>query len=177
MNWVLIGYRGTGKSTVARHLSSALNLPVISLDEEIVRCAGMSIPEIVKEHGWEHFRDLESQVAADYAARDGWIIDAGGGVILREQNVERLRENSRLFWLTAPPAVLIERIKDDTQRPALKEGKTFLEEVEEVLREREPLYRAAAHYEVETQGLTPEEAADRIRNLFERESETPGGSC
>ncbi len=168
MNLVLIGYRGSGKSTLAGLLASELGMPVVSLDEEIVKKAGKRIPEIVAEHGWDHFRDLESEVVETFAAGDGWIIDAGGGVILREKNVENLRRNGLLVWLTAPPEVLIERIKEDTERPALKDGKTFLEEVEEVLEERLPLYRAAAHETVHVAGIAPEEAASRIARIFRR---------
>jgi shikimate kinase len=166
VNIVLIGYRGTGKSTVAALLASNLEMPQICLDEEIVKRAGKRIPEIVAAHGWEHFRDLESQVVEDYASKDGWVIDAGGGVILREENVRNLRRNGTLVWLTAPPSVLIERIKDDTERPALKDGKTFLEEVEEVLEERLPLYRAAAHLSIDVSTSTPEEVALRIQTML-----------
>jgi shikimate kinase len=160
---VLIGYRGTGKTTVATLLASARRMPKICLDEEIVRRAGKRIPEIVANHGWEFFRDLESEVVADYAGKDGWVIDAGGGVILREKNVQNLRRNGTLVWLTAPPSVLIERIKDDTERPALKNGKTFLEEVQEVLEERLPLYRSAAHWSIDVSTNTPEEVSSQIQ--------------
>jgi len=166
MNIVLIGYRGSGKSTVAALLASALKRPRVSLDERIVERAGRSIPDIVSMHGWDHFRDLESHVVREVTAEDGWILDTGGGVILREQNVARLRENGWVVWLTAPPEVLAERIRGDDQRPALKEGKTFLEEVEEVLREREPLYRAAAHATVDVSELPPKQVCERIRTLL-----------
>lgn len=171
MNVVLIGYRGTGKSTVAAHLTSLLHWPCISLDDEIQKRASKSIPEIVSGQGWDHFRNLESQVVADVADLDHRVIDAGGGVILREDNVRLLRRNGLLIWLTAPPSILIHRIKDDTQRPALKEGKTFLEEVEEVLREREPLYQAAAHHQIDTTNLPPEETSRRILDLVEKTEE------
>ncbi len=85
MNLVLIGYRGTGKSTIARLLSRRLSRDVVSLDQEIVRDTGRSIPEIVAEHGWPHFRDIEADVTRRVAARDDLIIDAGGGVILRRR--------------------------------------------------------------------------------------------
>jgi len=166
MNIVLIGYRGTGKSTIAKLLSSSLRRPAVSLDEEIVQRAGQSIPEIVEQNGWPFFRDLESKVALDFSQKDDLILDTGGGVILREENVRRLRGNGLLIWLKAPPSVLIDRIKDDTQRPALKEGKTFLEEVEEVLREREPLYRAAAHKEVDVSNATPREVSSSIEQML-----------
>jgi shikimate kinase len=163
VNIVLIGYRGAGKSTVAGLLASALRMPMVSLDQEIVRREGHRIPEIVAAHGWGYFRDLESRVVDDYAGRNGWVIDAGGGVILREENVRNLRRNGILVWLSAPPSVLIQRIRDDGERPALKEGKTFLEEVEEVLKERLPLYRSAAHWSIDVSASTPEEISTRIQ--------------
>jgi shikimate kinase len=166
VNIVLIGYRGSGKSTVARLLSSALGWPHVSLDQQIVARAGTSIPEIVARHGWEHFRDMESEVVKEVAGRNGWILDTGGGVILREQNVRRLRKNGLIIWLSAPPSVLTDRIRDDTQRPALKEGKSFLEEVEEVLREREPLYRSASHREVDVSGISPESVVQQIQGFL-----------
>ncbi len=165
MNIVLIGYRGCGKSTVAELLARALKRPRISLDERVVELAGRSIPDIVANHGWVHFRDLESRVVREVTEQDGGILDTGGGVILREENTARLRRNGWVVWLDAPPAVLAERIRDSDQRPALTEGKTFLEEVEEVLREREPLYRAAAHARIDVSEISPEQACERIRAL------------
>jgi shikimate kinase len=170
MNIVLIGYRGAGKSTVAKLLASALQMPQVCLDEEIVKRAGKRIPEIVATHGWEHFRDLETEAVEIYAKKDGWIIDAGGGVVLREKNVLNLRRNGTLIWLTAPPSVLSQRIQGDSERPALKQGKTFLEEVEEVLQERLPLYRSAAHWTIDTADVSPEETCRRIRRMLEREA-------
>jgi shikimate kinase len=102
-------------------------------------------------------------VTEDYGKRDGWVIDTGGGVILREKNVKNLQRNGTLVWLTAPPSVLIERIKDDTERPALKDGKTFLEEVAEVLEERLPLYRSAAHWTIDVSVSSPAEVSSEIQ--------------
>ena len=169
MNIVLIGYRGAGKSTVATLLASALFMPRVCLDQEIVKRAGMRIPEIVAANGWEYFRDLESEVVVDYATKNGWVIDAGGGVILRDKNVRNLRRNGILIWLSAPPSVLIARIQDDTERPALKDGKTFLEEVEEVLAERQPLYRSAAHWTIDVSSNTPEEVCSQIQAMLKEE--------
>lgn len=166
MNLVLIGYRGTGKSTVARLLATQLGMEVVSLDEEIVRQAGRSIPEIVAAHGWPHFRDLESEVTKRVCARDNLIIDAGGGVILRPENVAALRRSGKLFWLRASVPVIVGRIESGTQRPALTAGKSFTEEVEEVLRARTPLYQAAADYEIDTDALTPEETAAAVSRLY-----------
>lgn len=166
MNLVLIGYRGTGKSTVAKLLAARLGMPVVSLDQEIVRDSGQPIPEIVKEHGWPHFRDIETRVTARFAAQDNLIIDAGGGVILRPENVDNLRRNGKLFWLRASVPAIVARIESGTERPALTAGKTFTEEVEDVLRERTPLYEAAAHHRVETDERSPEDVAAEIARLW-----------
>lgn len=170
MNIVLIGYRGSGKSAVGRFLAARLHSPLVSLDEEIVKKAGKRIPEIVAESGWESFRDLESEVVAVYANKDGWILDAGGGVVLRADNIRSLRRRGLLIWLTAPPSTLIRRIQGDTERPALKEGKTFTEEVEEVLRDRIPLYESAAHLAVETDKLPPEAVAAELLRLLDEKA-------
>lgn len=168
MNLVLIGYRGTGKSTVARLLAEKLGMEVVSLDQEIVRRAGRSIPEIVAQHGWSHFRDLESAVTRDFSGRDNIIIDAGGGVILRRENVESLRRGGKVFWLRASVPVIVARIEAGTERPPLTVGKSFTEEVEEVLRERTPLYEAAAHHQIDTDALSPKQVADEVARLYGR---------
>lgn len=166
MNLVLIGYRGTGKSTVAELLAARLGMEVVSLDREIVREAGRPVPAIVAEHGWPHFRDLEAAVTAGVSARDGIIIDAGGGVILRAENVSNLRRGGTLFWLRASVPVIVARIEGGTERPALTAGKSFTEEVADVLRERTPLYEAAAHHQVDTDSATPAEVAAAIAERY-----------
>ena len=82
MNIILIGYRGTGKSTVGQVLAARLGRQLISTDAEVVKRAGRTIPEIVTLHGWEHFRDLESQVCQELSGRADLVIDTGGGAIL-----------------------------------------------------------------------------------------------
>jgi shikimate kinase len=167
MNLVLIGYRGTGKSAVAAMLSQKLGMKAVSLDEEIVREAGMPIPEIVEQHGWPWFRDLESEIVERFAQRGAAILDTGGGVVLRPQNTQNLRRGGVLFWLEASVNVIVERIQESTERPSLTEGRSFLEEVEEVLSERLPLYRAAADRAIDTDLLTVAGVADEIIREFQ----------
>jgi shikimate kinase len=169
MNIVLIGYRGTGKSEVGQRLAGRLGRQLIGMDAEIVKQAGMSIPTIVEKHGWPHFRDLETEQARQLAGRDGLVIDCGGGIIERPENVAILQQNARVFWLQASVATIVERIQRDTERPALVAGKTFTEEVAEVLERRTPLYRNAAHHEINTDALTPDQVADAIMALFEQQ--------
>ena len=166
MNLVLIGYRGTGKSTVGQILAQRLGRELVSTDAEVVRRANRPIPEIVKKHGWEHFRELESQVCGDLAGKDGLIIDTGGGAILRPENVASLKANGVVFWLTAGVNTIAARIGGDASRPSLTGTKSFLEEIESVLRERVPKYRTAADHTIATDGRSLEEIADAILLKF-----------
>lgn len=162
MNVVLIGYRGTGKSTVAKILSARLKWPKVNLDKMIVEHAGMSISRMVENYGWEFFRDEESKAVKKVSTMDRTIIDAGGGIVVRPHNVEILRKNGFLVWLKADPKKIISRIKGDTNRPSLTGKKSFLEEVQEVLAERTPKYQAAANMEIDTDNLSPEKVAKKI---------------
>jgi len=166
MNLVLIGYRGTGKTTIGKALAPRLGLRYVCLDEEIVRLAGMSIPQIVEKHGWEYFRDLEQKVVERVSTLDGQLIDAGGGVISRERNIENLRRNGLVVLLEATVQDIVSRIAADNQRPSLTGRKSFTDEVEEVLAQRQPLYEKAAHHRVNTSKLSVEEAVEKIARLF-----------
>ncbi|SHJ84388.1 shikimate kinase [Malonomonas rubra DSM 5091] len=166
MNIVLIGYRGTGKSHVGQLLGKKFGRKVVSMDEEIVKTAGMPIPQIVEKFGWDRFREMETEEARKLAGHDQLIIDCGGGIIERTENTEILQQNGNVFWLRASVESIVARIKDGTQRPALVEGKTFTEEVAEVLQRRTPLYRAAAHHEIDTDNRTPEQVAKAIISLL-----------
>ena len=176
MNIVLTGYRGTGKSAVARLLAKKLGWQSLSLDAMIVQQQGCTITEIVDARGWTYFRDAESTCIAGLAGHDRKIVDTGGGAILRPQNVQALRENGLVFWLKACPETIVARIKNSAARPALTQGKTFLDEISEVLRERTPLYHAASDFEIDTDGRPLEKIAEDILHYFTRIAEpaTPG---
>jgi shikimate kinase len=150
MNIVLIGYRGTGKSTVGKLLAARLGRELVSTDAEIIKRAKRTIPEIVTQEGWEYFRNLESGICRELASRDKLVIDTGGGAILRTQNVEALKKNGTVFWLTASVETIGKRIGGDNQRPSLTGAKSFIDEIQDVLRERTPNYQAAADYTIAT---------------------------
>ena len=166
MNIVLIGYRGTGKSTVGKLLARRLGHELVSTDAEIVKRAKQSIPEIVAQHGWEYFRDVESDVCRDLAERDQLVIDTGGGAILRPQNVEVLKRSGKLIWLTATVETITARIGGDTQRPSLTGTKSFVDEIRDVLRDRAPKYQAAADHVVQTDGRSIQHLVEAILALM-----------
>lgn len=171
MNIVLIGYRGTGKSHVGRLLADKLLFPYVSIDKAIVLRAGMSVPEIVELFGWPGFRDRESLEIREISVWDSIVIDSGGGVIERPENIELLRENGLVVWLKASVPTIVRRIEGGVDRPALTAGKSFTEEVSEVLERRTPLYRSAAMHEIDTDTLEPEEIAAQIIQLWQKRSE------
>ncbi|HQO77949.1 MAG TPA: shikimate kinase, partial [Thermodesulfobacteriota bacterium] len=119
---------------------------------------------------WEHFRDIESELVQELARRNDFIIDAGGGVVVRQSNIQLLRNTGRLFWLKARPETIAERIRNDTERPSLSGVKTFLEEIEDILTERTPLYQQAADYELDTDRASPEEIAEEIEGMVQQDS-------
>ena len=165
MNIVLIGYRGTGKSTVGRLLAARLGRTLVSTDAEIVARAKRAIPEIVAQEGWDYFRDLESDICRELASRDQLVIDTGGGAILRPQNVEALKQSGTLFWLTASVETIATRIGGDNQRPSLTGTKSFVDEVGDVLREQTPKYQAAADHVVATDDRSIDQLVETLLTL------------
>lgn len=171
MNLVLIGYRGTGKSAVGRVVAERLGMRCISMDAKIVERTGMPIPEFVEKHDWPAFRDVESEIARELSGVDDIVIDSGGGVIERPENIDALGTNGIIVWLRASADVIVSRIEGGTERPSLTGAKSFTDEVEEVLERRTPKYSAAARHEIDTDHLTPEQVADEIAEIWKRDSE------
>jgi shikimate kinase len=172
MNLVLVGYRGTGKSSVAALLGKSLGRQIVSLDRKIIESAGMAVPDIVAAHGWSYFRDLEQRLCLHYAAQDALVLDCGGGVVERQANITALRQSGVVFWLTAKVATIAARIGDDSQRPSLTGTKSFTEEIEEVLTRRRPLYKQVAHVEVGTDDSSVEALATTIATQFRNATHT-----
>ena len=166
MNIILIGYRGTGKSTVAQIIGQRLGRKVISTDAEIVKETKQSIPHIVEQFGWEHFRELETQMCQKLQDQADLVIDTGGGLILKEENVKILKDNGTIFWLTAEVPTIAKRISGDAQRPSLSGTKTFVEEIEDILKDRTPKYQAAADHVIPTDQTSPHQIADSILSLI-----------
>jgi len=165
MNIVLIGYRGTGKSMVGSLLAARLGRELVSTDAEIVKRAKRTIPEVVAQEGWEYFRNLESDICEELASRDRLVIDTGGGAILRTQNVEALKKNGIVFWLTASVATIAKRIGGNNQRPSLTGTKSFVDEIQDVLRERTPKYQAAADHRIETDDRSIDQLVETLLPL------------
>ena len=165
MNLTLIGYRATGKTTLAKLLAGRLGWDWIDADVEIERRSGKTIARIFGEDGEPAFRDLEAQVIADLCRRDRLVLAAGGGAPLRQESRQAMRDNGQVVWLVARPETILARMTGDAttadRRPSLTD-RGPLDEIIGLLEAREPIYRESAHLTVDTEGKTPEQLTSEI---------------
>jgi shikimate kinase len=171
MSIVLVGYRGSGKSTIGRQLADRLRAPFVDVDDLIVAAAGKSIKNIFAEDGEPAFRDIETQAMKTVAGLSEHVIGLGGGSLGREENRRAIEDaGHRVVYLKCEPAELHRRIRSDPQsmltRPNLTSLGGGIEEIEEMLLRREPLYRALMTAELDVTHLTPEQAVTRIIELL-----------
>ncbi len=156
---VLIGYRGTGKSSIGKALALQTGQSHLDTDQLIVDATGKTIPEIFNSEGEAGFREIEQHVIARIPSGAG-IISTGGGAVIRPANVQMLRMNSVIVLLTSKPEIIFKRIHK-TDRPSLT-GLPPKEEIENVLEERMPTYRSAADFVLDTSTTTAREAATQF---------------
>ncbi len=169
MNIVLIGYRGSGKSSIGRALAARTGRAFVDTDQLIVETAGCTIKDIFEREGEAGFRTRETAAILRACAADRQIIAAGGGAILRPENVAALTQNATVVWLTATPEVLYARIQADAETSKTRPNLTTHggpEEVKKILAARLPLYRAAANHELDVGNLSVDEAVNAIQALL-----------
>lgn len=169
MSILLIGYRGSGKTTLGRKLADQMWLPFVDTDEMIVKRAGKSIKEIFADQGEQGFRDLEAEVVREVCGLNDHVVSLGGGVILREENRGTIRSaGHKVVYLHSTPETLYGRISADPATQATRPNLTAaggLEEVKHLLAVREPLYREVMTAELDVTNLSPDEAVKYIARL------------
>lgn len=161
-NVALIGFMATGKTAVGRVLAKKLGKKFIELDTLIEQRAGKPISQIFKEDGETAFRELEIELAGEIARNKNQVIACGGGIVLNKINIDRLREEAVMVYLTAPVEVILKRtLGDDTVRPLLKVDNKE-EAIRKLLRYRQPYYERAADITIDTSTLDVNAIAQRI---------------
>ncbi|MBW1722560.1 MAG: shikimate kinase [Deltaproteobacteria bacterium] len=177
MNVVLIGYRCSGKTLAGKIIAGKLGREFMDTDRLIEHYAGCSIVNIVSRAGWEHFREIEKRVIEEVSQKDDLVIATGGGVVLAQKNVRSLKRNGWVVWLNGKVEVLKQRMLEEQRagrvRPALK-GVDPIDEVEQVLAERSPLYKQASDFMVDTSALSPEKVALLIMDAIPVEMKGKG---
>lgn len=166
MNIAIVGFMGTGKTTVAKKLMEKLGLKYISTDSLIEEKVGKKIPEIFSQDGEEYFRKLEQEVIAELSLKDNLVIDCGGGVVINPTNVNNLKKNGIIFCLWAKPEVILERVKDNNYRPLLNVADR-LKKIKELLMQRKQFYYCADHH-IDTSNISIDDIIKRIISLYNK---------
>ena len=161
MNIILIGFMGTGKSSVGMAVAKELGWTYLDTDEQIEKQENMPINDIFSIKGEAVFRDLETQLLGSFSQKDQLVLSTGGGMVLRDENVASMKKMGKLVLLTAKPEVVYERIKQETHRPLLKVADP-LEEIRKILGVRQPIYKKVADLEIDTSKLGVAQVAQKI---------------
>ena len=170
-NIVLIGFMGAGKSTISDYLSTMFDMDIVEMDQVIAEREEMSIPDIFATYGEEYFRNCETELLKKMQSRKNVLISCGGGVVLRECNVEQMKKNGRVVLLTASPEEVYERVKDSDDRPVLA-GRKNVKGIAELMEARREKYEAAADIIVNTDHKTVLQVCEElVQRLTEMDGE------
>jgi len=170
VNIVLTGFMGTGKTAVGMRLAEMLCMEFVDTDDIVEEDSKMSISVIFSAMGEAHFRDLESKAVEKASKFNRYVIATGGGVVLRERNLQCLRSSGMLFCLDAIPEVIFQRTSSFSHRPLLQ-VEDPIGQIRKLLQIREPFYAKADH-RIDTSQLTVNQVVDTIADLFKAGSLT-----
>ena len=163
-NLILIGFMGTGKSTIARQLSKQLDMPFFEMDEMIVQKEGMEISDIFQEKGEAYFRDLETALLKKLLQEEKGILSCGGGIILRDENIQAMKKHGTVILLTAKPETILKRVQHNQSRPVLN-GKKNINDITKLMKERESRYQMAADITISTDDKSLSQICEEITTI------------
>ena len=170
-NIVLVGFMGTGKTSIGRRLSTQLRMRYVDTDDIVERDSGRRISEIFEEDGEAAFRELESEAVRKVSKLYNYVISTGGGVVLKEANMVELRRNGIIFCLNATAEEIYRRVRHQSHRPLLQTPDP-LTKINSMLEERHAYY-AKADYMVETTGRSFGEVMAYIKRVFAKSVKEP----
>ena len=163
-NIYLVGFMGTGKTSVGRALSKRLRLKFVDMDESIVKKEKRSINDIFDTEGEPYFRKVEKEALKEVADRVAQVVACGGGIVIDPENIEVMKKTGKIIALTARPQAILERTKKYTHRPLLNVAEPEAK-IEELLRIRRPYY-AKADFSIDTSDLSVKQVAQSIVRLL-----------
>lgn len=160
-NIFLIGFMGVGKSTVSKALQRMFAMDVVEMDEVIAKRNGMSISEIFELHGEEYFRNEETELLRECREKKNMIVSCGGGVPMRQVNVDEMKKSGKVVLLTASPETILEHVKHSHDRPLLENNKN-VDYIAELMEKRREAYEAAADIVIATDGKSAYDICEEI---------------
>lgn len=172
-NIILIGFMGTGKTTIATQVANRLKMRYVSTDGLIEKREKRTINEIFTDSGEDYFRDVESAVIREISGMDGLVVDTGGGAVIRDENIANLKSGGVVICLTAEDGVIMERTKKYKHRPLLN-VEDPKRKIRDLMAKRAPLYAKADH-SIDTGKLTARQVVDEIMRIVEKADSTAEG--
>ena len=160
-NILLIGFMGAGKTTVSKELSKMTDMKEIDMDAYIVKKEGMDITEIFDKFGEEYFRKKETECLIEIMKENNCIVSCGGGVVVKDENVEYMKNGGKIVLLTATPETTLKRVKNSTDRPILN-GNMNVEFIAKLMEKRKERYLAVADIIVETDNKSVKDICNEI---------------
>lgn len=166
-NIALIGFMGSGKTTVGRQLAKALDMKFIDIDKMISMREKKNIPEIFKEYGEKYFRDKEREIIEEESRENNIVIATGGGAIVDNENLKNLKKSSYVVYLDATIECIYERIKESKHRPLIAEADDVYARIKELYEKRLWLYKISGDYSVEiTTETVTQDTVDKIKEAY-----------
>lgn len=168
MNIAIMGFRGTGKTTICKLLAKSLDKQLILTDEQIQKKINSTIPTYIKKYGWNKFRDVETDIIERLSDLDDCIFDISGDIVMRNENMINLKKNSIVVLLTADLKMIANRLNNKKDKTLLDKY-DYVDELKEFFKERETRYQKSADYTIDTSSLSPEEVCELVMHYMQLE--------
>jgi shikimate kinase len=165
MNLFLIGYRCSGKTTIGKSIAATIDWSFVDSDTRVINDSGKSIKEIVGAHGWPAFRRMERSMMRQICTKDRQVVATGGGAVLESENIRAMKASGMVVWLSASVETIRKRMLQDKNSPKLRPALTDsgqIEEIEAMLLKRNPYYRDAGDFSIDTDDVPVKEIVAKI---------------